>query len=437
MSASPLVLVVVVVVAVLTRPSGALDNGAAPTPPMGWSSWNTFGVDISDEVVRGTARAMYDNGLFKAGYNYVLIDDGWSNCTIHKPDGQCLEVAPRDSQGRIEPDPNKFPYGMAALADYVHSLGMKIGIYTAVSSRTCAQYWGSLGYEAIDAATFAGWGMDFVKFDTCNYDCGVHDGCIPNSVAAMRDGLNATGRPVVLYLDDGNDSTGQRILNPHHYHVWPKYRIKVADVYSELVWAWPAADYANMWKSWFDIHDSWENFMDNLHMQISLSYYQHCGAYNFPDMLTIGQGSQTAGQYRAQMFIYAVLGSPLILGNDVRNVDEDTLTLLTAPEVLAVNQDTDCVQGSLLQSLGSTELWGKVLSDGTFAVALLNKGKYNETVNVYVTEETHSSFQPAMFPAAHVRDLWLQQDLGVVYGTFTVEVPAMDCLLYKFTPMYS
>eukprot|EP01105_Mastigella_eilhardi_P006372 TRINITY_DN17970_c0_g1_i1.p1 TRINITY_DN17970_c0_g1~~TRINITY_DN17970_c0_g1_i1.p1 ORF type:complete len:440 (-),score=119.36 TRINITY_DN17970_c0_g1_i1:48-1202(-) len=379
---------------------------------------------------------MAQNGLRAAGYEYVLIDDGWSACDAFNSDGSCAKPVPRADDGSLIADPEKFPSGMAALAEYVHSLGMKLGIYTAVSSHTCAQYLGSLGNEDVDARTFAAWGMDFVKFDTCNYDCGIHDGCIPKSVAAMRDALAATNRTIVLYLDDGNDSTGQRLHNPKLHHVPPKNTVKVGDKWTELAWNWPAYEYANMYKTWFDMFDTWESFMDNLHMQIQLSYYQECGGYNFPDMVTIGQGAQTAGQYRAQMFLFAVLGSPIILGCDPRNITADVLALLTAPEVLAVDQDSDCVQGSLLNATnGATEIWGKPLSDGSFAVALLNKGTTAADAWVHIMDYTHSTFYPAQFQAAHVRDLWLRKDLGVHQGWFKANVPAQDCLLYKFSPV--
>eukprot|EP00727_Mastigamoeba_balamuthi_P004686 m51a1_g14215 putative alpha-galactosidase (966) ;mRNA; f:175832-180236 len=228
-----------------------------------------------------TALAMVKNGLRDAGYEYVLIDDGWTTCDRWDyVQGKCAKAGARDSSGRIVVDPKKFPSGMKALADYVHSLGLKIGIYTAVSVATCGGFQSSLGYEAIDAQTFADWDMDLVKHvgptsrpstvvlthrhkDTCNLDCDVQ--CIRRSTALMRDGLNRTGKPIVYYVDDGNDSSGQRLFNPLHH--------RVADAWQDLVWVW-GPETCNMWKSWFDRKDTWESFLDNLHMQIGLSYYQ-------------------------------------------------------------------------------------------------------------------------------------------------------------------
>ncbi len=199
---------------------------------IGWSTWNTFRYNVTDVLLRQMAQAMVDSGLADAGYEYILIDDGWSECAVFNSDGGCAVQAARDNAGRIPPDPikvceaehhfvrstfvpflligvvrytNQFPNGMKPVADFMHSLGLKLGIYTAVSNATCGGFLSSLGHEAVDAQTFADWGMDFVKHDTCNSDCGIRDGCIQQSTARMRDALNATGRPIVYYIDDGND----------------------------------------------------------------------------------------------------------------------------------------------------------------------------------------------------------------------------------------
>eukprot|EP00727_Mastigamoeba_balamuthi_P004687 m51a1_g14216 putative alpha-galactosidase (450) ;mRNA; f:180907-182653 len=430
----------------------ALDNGVALVPPLGWSSWNSFRYDVTEDLIKQafspyirpenrtpshassqTAMAMAKNGLRDAGYEYVLIDDGWTTCDRWDyVQGKCARAGARDSSGRIVADPKKFPSGMKALADYVHSLGLKIGIYTAVSHTTCGGFQSSLGHEAIDAQTFADWGMDLVKHDTCNLDCDVQ--CIKRSTALMRDGLNKTGKPIVYYVDDGNDSSGQRLFNPFHHSVPSSHRIKVADAWQDLVWVW-GPDTCNMWKSWFDRKDTWESFLDNLHMQIGLAYYQSCGAFNMPDMVTIGQGALTAGEYRAQMFVYAVLGSPIILGCKLDVLDNASLSLLTAPEVLEVDQDSECVQGSLIKISGSIEAWAKPLSDGSFAVALVNTGEQEEKITLRVDLTTHTSFYPASFLSAHVRDLWNRQDLGVYAGAFTATVAAHDGAIYRFKPI--
>jgi len=418
-----------------------LDNGAALTPPMGWSTWNTFGCNISEVLVRESADFMASSQLKTAGYEYILIDDCWSSCLEFDKDGNCLQPAPRGANNSIAPDPVKFPSGMKALADYVHSKGLKLGIYCAASNTTCAGFAGSRGYEAIDAKTFADWGMDFVKMDTCGLDCSIHDGCIQNTTGAMRDGLNATGRTVVFYVDDGNDSSGPRVYNPfaRSFNQQTMPTTKIANKPEELVWYWGPTT-ANMWKSWFDIHDIWYSTMDNLHMQIGLAMYQKCGAYNTPDMFTIGQGAQTHGEYRAQMFLWAVLGAPLIMGHDIRTTDDFTMDLLTAPEVLAIDQDTDCIQASFAGSLNGGEVWVKPLSDGSFGVVLLNTLSTPQHIKLLLNHhwnDDYGHFYPAVLGHAKIRDVWLCEDLGIFKNEFEAKVSGHDAMILKVTPVNS
>lgn len=416
-----------------------LDNGVARTPPMGWSTWNTFRFDVSSSLIIKSADAMISSGLRNAGYEYVLIDDGWPMCAEYNHrDGHCLVPYPRDSQGRIQVNTTKFPDGMAVLADYIHSKGMKLGIYTAVSETTCGGFTGSLHHEKIDAQTFADWGMDFVKMDTCGkgpYGCGVHDGCMQNSTAAMRDGLNATGRPIVFYIDAGNPTSSQRTYNPYQYHVRPEAMVKVASIPSQLVWEWGPST-ANMWKHWFDIGDNWASTIDNLHNMARLEMYQTPGAFNTPDMLTVGQGAMTETQYRSQFFLWAVLGSPLILGNDVRSMDNFTIELLTSSEVLAVNQDKDCVQASLAHFEGATEVWVKPLSSRNFAAVLFNNGPEpaNVTLEISSNYQGNGDFYPATFPSAHLRDIYAQKDLGVYTDGYTALVQGYDAMILLVIP---
>jgi alpha-galactosidase len=413
-----------------------LDNGAAPKPPMGWSTWNTFECDITEQLVKQSADIMAASALKVAGYEYILIDDCWSLCLNKSKTGDCSVPAPRDSDGRIVPDPNKFPSGMKSLADYVHSKGLKIGIYTASSARTCAGYEGSLGHEHTDALAFGEWGFDFVKMDTCGTDCSIHNGCLRNSLNAMRDGLNATGKTIVFYVDDGNDSSGPRIYNPFLHHINVDDMVKIAYAADELVWNWGPST-ANMWKSWLDIHDSWYSTIDNIHMQIGLAMYQKCGAFNTPDMLTVGQGGQTLNQYRAQMFMWAVLGAPLILGCDIRKMDNDTLALVTAPEVLAINQDKECVQASLASSFSGGEVWVKPLSDGSFGVVLLNTLSKPQTIQLQLNDkwaDNFGSFYPAKVNEASIRDAWQRKDLGDYKGVFEGEVQGHDAMILRVFP---
>jgi len=382
--------------------------------------------------------------LAAAGYNYILIDDGWPECETFTSDGGCNKQTPRDTQGRIVVSKSKFPNGFLPVTTYVHNLGLKIGIYTAVSHRTCGGYTGSLANERIDAQSFADWGFDFVKYDTCddydaqgNVDC--NETCIYNSAVAMRDGLNATKRPIVYYIDDGNDSTGPRVWNPKGHSVDKSNNdwIKMAHRWQDLVWVW-GADVTNMWKSWFDRSDNWNSVMDNAHMQIGLAPYAKCGAFNMPDMLTVGQGGLTQGQSRVEFFTWAILTSPLILGVDIRKMDNFSLTLVTNSEILAVNQDTDCVQASNSRLNDAIDTWVKPLSDGTFAVVVVNKATTTTQATIYIQDRWNwggGDFYPAQFDSATIRDLYNKQNLGQHTGTFNVSIPAQDAVIYKFTPV--
>jgi len=323
---------------------------------------------------------------------------------------------------------------MKPVVDYVHGLGLKMGIYTAVSNATCGGFSSSLNHEAVDAQTFADWGMDFVKHDTCNEDCGIHDGCIQNSTGRMRDGLNATGKPIVYYIDDGNDSSGMRMWNPNLHRTDPQLMVKIALKPSELIWNWGPST-ANMWKLWFDHHDHWYSTLDNVHHMIGLEMFQECGGYNTPDMVTIGQGALSPGMYRAQMFLWSIFGSPIILGNDLRIIDRDTVALVTAPEVLAVDQDPQCVQGSLVRQEAGGELWARPLADGTFAVVMFNTSP--TPLNMTLTlngDKNYGDLYPALVDSVLIRDIYAQTDLGVYSDSFSLIVDGQDAVILKLTP---
>jgi len=191
-----------------------------------------------------------------------------------------------------------------------------------------------------------------------------------------------------------------------------------------------------MWKSWYDINDHWYSTMDNLHQQIGLSMYQQCGAFNTPDMLTVGQGGQTQGQYRAQMFLWSILGAPLLLGNDIRKMDNFTLTLLTAKEVLQIDQDPQCVEGSLVRVQHGHEVWMKPLSDGSFAAALLNTLHSPQNVSIILDKKRNGGdLWPAVVSKVLIRDIWNQQDLGTFIDSFSIEVQPEDAVILKITPI--
>lgn len=304
-------------------------SNLAPTPPMGWNSWNTFGCDIDEQLIRDTADAMVESGMRDAGYEYVNIDDCW--------------MAPeRDADGNLQPDPERFPNGIKALADYVHARDMKLGIYSSAGTMTCQGLPASLGHEVEDAAKFAEWEVDYLKYDNC------HNQGVPfmDRYEAMGDALAATGRDIVYSLCE-----------------WGSYD----------PWLWGNEVGAHLWRTTGDITDSWASVMGLLDQQVGLEEYSGPNAWNDPDMLEVGNPGLTLDESRAHMSLWALLNSPLIAGNDLRSMPAETLEMLTDPEVLAVNQDWGGIQGHKIRDDGGVEVWAKPMSDGGAAVVLLNR----------------------------------------------------------------
>eukprot|EP00937_MAST-01D_sp_MAST-1D-sp2_P005850 g5850.t1 len=424
---------------------------------LGWSTWNTFQCHVNATLLEQSIDALAASPLAAAGYNWVLLDDCWTTCKRFKAgsSGACADPGARDPvTGEIVVDPAKFPAGFAQLTRRAHSKGLKIGIYTSVSPVTCGGYVGSMQHEAIDAASFVKWGFDMVKHDTCGHTVDdVHNGAMQAAVGRMRDALWARSNgTMVYYLDSGNPTSPQRVYNPRQIGVPAADQEalkKLALKPSELAWVWawaPGSDAGaepkgpHMLKSWFDRFDTWGSTLTNAHNQIRVAEYQKCGQFHMPDMMTIGMGGQSLAQYRAQFFLWAVLGAPLVMGNDIRTMGSATVSLVTAPEVLAVDQDEDCVQGSLARALGATETWIKPLGDESFAVVLLNKGDTAANATVFMDDADQGwgagcDFFPASFLQMRVRDLHARKDLGLANSTFTTIVAPKDAKIFKFTPV--
>ncbi len=277
------------------------------TPPMGWNSWNTFGAEISDELIRQTARTMKEKGYLDAGYRYIVIDDCWS-------------LKERDSQGRLVPDPAKFPHGMKALADYVHGLGFRFGMYSCAGVQTCAGYPASFDHEFIDAQTFADWGVDYLKYDFCNFPSSA-DG--KNRYATMSMALKATGRDILFAACNwGTDAP----------------------------WMWMKSLGVHMYRSTGDIQDNYKSFTDIAHSQLDHFCMSGANCFNDIDMLTVGmygKGNVALGQacndaeYQTQFALWCMLGAPLMVGGDVRNMAPFAEQLLLNKGLLRINQDTE------------------------------------------------------------------------------------------------
>jgi len=317
-------------------------RGLAPTPPMGWNSWNKFGCRIDENLIRETADAMVSSGMREAGYKYVNIDDCW-------------EATARDAQGNLTTDSTRFPHGMKWLADYVHSKGLKIGIYSSAGTMTCQKRPASIDHEVSDATTFAAWGIDYLKYDNCNNQMRP----AIERYQAMGDALAATGRPIVFSLCE-----------------WGQNK----------PWEWGRFVGGELWRTTGDIRDSWASMLSILDKQVGLEKYSGPNAWNDPDMLEVGNGRMTNAEYAAHFSLWALLNAPLIAGNDLRSMNDSTRTILTNPEVVAIDQDWGGSQGYKLKGDSVTQVWLKPMSNGDRAVVLLNRGATTATISTTMPE---------------------------------------------------
>ena len=364
-------------------------DSLALTPPMGWNSWNRYHCDINEEIVRATADAMVEKGMRDAGYLYVVIDDCW-------------QIA-RDEQGNIIPDPERFPSGMKALGDYIHSKGLKFGIYSDAGTKTCQKRPGSRGYEFQDARTYASWGVDYLKYDWCHTS--TQDA--PASYALMRQALDATGRPIVFSICE-----------------WGTHK----------PWLWGAKVGGNLWRTTEDILNCWDcttdwggmGFIWILDKQDTLWKYAGPGHWNDPDMLEVGNSGLTLEESRAHFSLWCVLAAPLMAGNDIIHMPPEVQEILTNREVIAVDQDSLGRQGRKVKDLGDLEVWAKELRDGSRAVVFFNRSEKPDLLSV--------CWDQIGFPAnarVKVRDLWQHKDVGVFQGSYMVEVPRHGAVMIR------
>jgi alpha-galactosidase len=368
----------------------AQQTKVAMTPAMGWNSWNKFGCNVSEDMIRDMADAMVKSGMKDAGYQYIVIDDCWQ--------------VSRDSNGNIVPDPKRFSSGIKALADYVHSKGLKFGIYSDAGTKTCAGRPGARGYEFQDARQYAAWGVDFLKFDWCSTT--TQDG--PSSYALMRQALDASGRSILFSMCE-----------------WG----------TNKPWLW-AKDIGNSWRTTGDISDVWAStkkdqlgVVDILDMQVGLESFAGPGHWNDPDMLEVGNGGMTVPEYRAHFSLWSLLASPLMAGNDLRDMKPEIQQILTNKEVIAVNQDPLGKQGRRVHKDGDLEVWAKQMQDGGRAVILLNRGTDEKEIGV--------SWQEIGYPghlSAAVRDLWQAKDLGSFKEKFSAPVPPHTVVMVRVNP---
>ncbi|MER5642972.1 lectin [Streptosporangium sp. NPDC002524] len=378
----------------------ALENGVGRTPPMGWNTWNTFGCNINETLIKQTADAMVGNGMRDLGYQYVVVDDCWMNPT-------------RDSAGNLQPNLSRFPSGMKALGDYLHARGLKFGIYQAPLDKTCAQYFGSypgatgsLNHEVQDARQFAAWGVDYLKHDWCS-----PTGTIDDQVrvfAKMRDALAATGRPI-LYS-----------INPNSIH---------EKTGPQRDWG----DVANIWRTTEDITNAWNTGQTNgypmgiqniVDVTVPLAGYARPGAFNDPDMMEVGRGGMNDTEMRSHFALWAMMASPLIAGNDVRNMDAATQTIMKNQNLIAINQDTLGLQATQVGNDGTRRVLAKRLSNGDVAVALFNQGGATTTIG------TTASAIGLSGGSFGLREAWSNAVTSTT-GNISASVPAHGTVVYR------
>ncbi len=359
-----------------------------PTPPMGWNSWNSFNMGINEKAIRRTADLMVSNGMKDAGYIYLNLDDGWQ--------------VSRDAKGEIVADPHAFPSGMKALGDYIHSKGLKYGIYTCAGEQTCGKRPGSKGHEKQDMATYASWGVDFIKVDWC-FTEGLDS---KTQYALFRDGIRESGRDMVLSLCNwGVDKP----------------------------WLW-GREMGQLWRATGDLVSCWDckkdwggmGVLPVLDLMVGLESYHGPNGWNDPDMLQVGNSGLTLEEARAHFSLWCVLAAPLLAGNDLTTMKPEVREILLNPEAIEVDQDPLGKQGSLVKDYkDGRQVWAKPLADGSWAVCLFNRGVKSAAVGVHWKD---LGFEGEKMKA---RDLWAHRDLGVFEEAYFTSLPSHGAALLR------
>jgi alpha-galactosidase len=372
--------------------SQAQTTQLAQTPPMGWNSWNFFHEQVTDKDIRNAADAMVASGMKDAGYEYVNIDDTW--------EGE------RDANGVLHSN-KKFP-DMKALADYVHSKGLKLGIYSSPGPKTCAGFEASLDHESQDAQTYAAWGIDYLKYDQCSFDK-VQSRLAPGDPAAqlrilraalakMSEALKATGRPIVYSLSIGGENAP---------------------------WEWGPSVGLNLWRDTQDISANWDRIYTILNLQAGLAHFAGPGHWNDPDMLEVGNGKLTLAENRSHFSMWAILAAPLIAGNDLSKMTPEVKAILTNRDVIAIDQDKLGQEGTRIYSDGEREVWARHLTGGALAIAVLNPGS-----NQFVFPFHLNMAKLGLAGPQTARNLWTGESI-VLSNDFPIQLAGHDVFLVR------
>lgn len=375
----------------------------AQTPPMGWNSWNTFQTNINEQMLRDMVDAYVSSGMRDAGYTYFVLDDGWMS-------------KERDSNGSLVADPKKFPSGMKAFADYVHSKGLKFGIYNCAGTQTCAGYPGTHGYEYQDARLYASWGVDYLKYDWCNTDSiNARDAYLTMSRA-----IRAAGRPMIFSLCEwGNHAP----------------------------WLW-AKNIGQLWRTTADIHagfdkdlsyGTWSSYsvMHIVDLQDKIREYAGPGHWNDPDMLEVGNG-MTYAEDKAHFSLWCMLAAPLISGNDLRKMSPQTTAILTNKEVIAVDQDSLGIECFKYYSFDGIEIFVKALKDNSLAICFLNRSSRQQNIDFdwkeHMIADTVSKLNIDFNKNTYtLRDLWAKKNIGTTNKPLKQTIGSHEVLMLKLS----
>jgi alpha-galactosidase len=376
--------------------------GLALTPPMGWNSWNTFACHVDEALLRQVAEAMVSSGMKDAGYQYVVLDDCW-------------EALERDNAGNLVADPQKFPSGMKALGDYIHSKGLKFGIHNCAGTKTCAGYPGGRGHEYQDALLYASWGVDFLKYDWCSHGTANSE----ETYKTMRDAIHIAGRPMVYSICEWGDTKP---------------------------WEW-AKDVGHLWRTTGDItdcfeceinHGSWSSWgiINTIEMRKGIRQYAGPDHWNDPDMMEIGRG-MTLNEDRAHFSLWAMLAAPLMAGNDLRNMKNEIQEILVNKDVIAVNQDSLGIQALKYSDYeNGVEVWIKPLSNEDWAFCYFNKSGQKHTIDFdwskkNISDDFSKKTLNTKDGTYSIKDLWTKKNLGTTKKNLTAEIPSHDVLMVR------
>lgn len=380
-------------------------------PPMGWNSWNCFRKEVTSQKIREIADAAARFKLDEAGYTYFVIDDGWQESVL-------------DSDGALMASIEKFPEGIPALVEYVGERGFKLGIYSSPNVLTCGGYPGSLGHEELHANQFAEWGCKFVKYDTCptiNKEQGVDPSEFVERCRVFGKALHHADPDIVYALCDKGWGGGVMWRQvSQRKGQWPPSLEQKLEGYG-----WCADVGAVMWRTTSDIRPKWERIMEILDEQEGLEALSGPNAFNDPDMLEVGNGKLTVNENRAHFSLWCMLNAPLFLGNDLREMTDSTVEIITNKEVIALNQDLMCEQARKVIDEGDIEYFVKPLANGNVAVCVLNRTDQAQEI---VIDWAKLGLSGDTFA---VRDLWARKNLGAIKNQLTRTIDSHDVFIAR------